>query len=156
MGTRRVIPVPVAAMVLAGGLLTAVGIAALPSQASGLRKAGNETTAIASLRTLVTAQTLFRRSDMDIDGVADYAADLTQLLAAELIDRVLASSLKQGYVYEVYAGGEPADNWCATAIPQNPGVTGRRSFFVDHSGVIRFAHADRGEIAWAGSPSIAK
>ena len=102
------------------------------------RKGANESAAIATLRTLVTVQTLYRDGDKNNDGTADYAADLTALSNATLIDSVLAAGTKQGYIFTC-EGTE--FEWSATATPASTN-TGNRRFFVNESGVIRFTSAD--------------
>ncbi len=100
------------------------------------RKGSNEAAAIGALRTITTSQALFREGDKDKNGTLDYAPSLEALEKVGLIDRVLASGTKQGYLYRV----EQADElrFSATATPVTPGKSGDRSFFVDESGVIRF------------------
>jgi prepilin-type N-terminal cleavage/methylation domain-containing protein len=103
------------------------------------RKSGNESAAIGALRTLVSAQAIFRESDKDGDGL-DYSATLTDLSTHKLIDPVLGGGEKQGYDFAVNDsdGDSNKYTWDATADPVNRGKSGDRSFFVDESGVIRF------------------
>jgi type IV pilus assembly protein PilA len=100
----------------------------------------NETAAIGGLRALITAQTLFREADRDMDGVFDYATSLTELgpSVGRYVDEVLASGTKQGYFFQVLPGAD-GFTWCATAEPQVPGKSGSRHFFVDESGTIRYS-----------------
>ena len=102
------------------------------------RKGSNEAAAIGALRTLTTAQALFREGDKDKDTTLDYATNLGELKTANLIDGVLGSGTKQGYSFNV-TSGTPQFTWSATASPASPGKSGDRYFFVDESGVIRFA-----------------
>jgi prepilin-type N-terminal cleavage/methylation domain-containing protein len=104
------------------------------------RKSANESAAISSLRTLVTTQQLFRDSDRDGDGLADFAQNFTALAASangSLIDSTLASGTKQGYSF---AMSVPTGNlsWSCVATPVS-NKTGTRRFFADESGVIRFS-----------------
>jgi prepilin-type N-terminal cleavage/methylation domain-containing protein len=107
------------------------------------RKSSNESAAIGAMRTLTTAQSIFREGDKDKDGVLNYSTALgpqstaNTLSNVSLIDAVLGSGSKQGYSFKVIA----ADNftWSCTASPQVPGKSGDRYFFVDESGVIRFS-----------------
>jgi len=102
------------------------------------RKSANESAAISSLRTLVTTQQLFRDSDRDGDGLADFAESLTALQNnGNLIDSTLASGNKQGYTFAMTAGASNL-SWSCTAIPVS-NKTGTRRFFADESGVIRFS-----------------
>ncbi len=100
----------------------------------------NETAAVGALRTLITAQTLFREADKDLDGINDYATNLTELgpNTGRYIDEVLASGTKQGYFFQILPGAG-GYTWSATADPQLPGKSGSRYFFVDETGVIRFS-----------------
>ncbi|HVY60358.1 MAG TPA: type II secretion system protein [Planctomycetota bacterium] len=106
------------------------------------RKGSNEAAAIGALRTLTTAQALYREGDKDKDTVLNYAANLGGtggLSTVGLVDGVLGSGTKQGYLFKIIT----ADNftWSATASPASPTKSGDRYFFVDESGVIRFATA---------------
>jgi hypothetical protein len=68
---------------------------------------------------------------------------------AQLVDNVVTTGTKQGYIF-VYTMGNPnaaAPAGCAaaggssyfiTGVPQTVGQTGQRSFCTDQSGVIRF------------------
>src|SRR5436190_1348688 len=100
------------------------------------RKGSNETAAIGALRTLVTAQGLFREGDRDQNGVLDYATDMTQLSNYSLIDSTLGGGTKQGYVFTIGNAGNTQFVWSAHASPVVAGKTGDREFFVDDSGVI--------------------
>jgi hypothetical protein len=80
----------------------------------------------------VTAQITFAATI----GNGGYAADLTALESAGLIDSALASGLKDGYSF-VTVGG--ADTFTVNADPTNMGVSGDRGFFADQTAVIRYA-----------------
>jgi type IV pilus assembly protein PilA len=101
------------------------------------RKGSNEAAAIGALRTLTTAQALFREGDKDKDTTLDYATSLTELESTKLIDGVLGKGQKQGYNFVV--AGADQFTWSCTAGPASPGKSGDRYFFVDESGVIRFS-----------------
>ncbi len=93
---------------------------------------GNESAAISSLRTIVTAQVAYNITS----GTGNYSPDLATLANATLIDSVLGTGIKEGYVYTCTG----SDNFfVVTAAPQEPEQTGRRYFFADQSGVIRFS-----------------
>lgn len=94
------------------------------------RKAGNEASAISSLRTLVTVSEQYRTR------FQGYPAAMTELESAGYVDQVLGSSVKSGYDF-FYAGG--AAVWLCLANPRFPGTTGDRYFFVDQTGVLRFS-----------------
>jgi hypothetical protein len=104
------------------------------------RKHGNEASAIGALKTINTSQTLFREGDKDDDGMLDYAANLQELSQATLIDGVLGTGTKQGYLFQVYnAPQTPEFLWMATANPAVPGTTGDRYFATNHAGVIYYS-----------------
>jgi len=97
----------------------------------------NERAAVAALKTLVTAQALFREGDKDGNSELDYAADLAALGACDLIDAVLASGTKQGYRFSlVRSKNAPEFLWMAVASPVEPGTSGSKHFAVSHEGVV--------------------
>lgn len=108
------------------------------------RMQANETAAVASLRNLTTAQVVYATTY----GIG-FSAALADLggtgpaspTAAGLIDSVLASGLKAGYVFTyvpVDTNGDGAmDTYTINADPATPGSTGQRYFYTDQSAVIR-------------------
>lgn len=95
------------------------------------RKAANESSAIASLRTLVSAQETYRSRQ----PVPTYGT-LAQLNGAALIDTLLGvTKAKSGYAFA--EGAADANTYSFTANALNQGTSGDRSFFVDQTGVIR-------------------
>jgi len=108
----------------------------------------NESSAIASLKTIVTAEEQYKSTS----GSTVYAS-LTQLssMTPPYVDTVLAGGKKSGYCF-LLTVGTPADgDWTATAQPSTYQKTGNRYFFVSSEGVIRFAV---GATAGAGSAAI--
>ncbi len=107
------------------------------------RKQGAEAPPIGALRTVSSAQTIFfyREEEKGAGGRARYASHLRELAERGMIDAVLASGTKQGYVYTMneVKVTDDATGWNCRANPQAEGDAGRRSFYVDESGVIRFA-----------------
>ena len=101
------------------------------------RKGSNESSAIGTLRTIGSAQHIFQANDKDKNGAFDYATSLSALASANLIDQVLATGTKSGYLFRI--GTADAFFWEATADPQVPGKSGDRYFYVDESGAIRFS-----------------
>ena len=102
------------------------------------RKGANEAAAIASLRTLHAAEEMYRDQDKDQDGRLNFAVDLDTLRTTNaLIDQVLATGTKQGYLYRVVSANEFFFE--ATATPVAPGKSGDRYFYIDDTGVIRFS-----------------
>jgi len=98
------------------------------------KAAANEASAISAIRNIVTSHITYSATV----GSGSYAADLSVLEAAKLIDSVLGSGTKDGYAF-VSAGG--SNTFTITGGPTNPGSTGTRYFFSDESGVIRYSTA---------------
>ncbi len=71
---------------------------------------------------------------------------LEELYAEKVLDKEDAA--RGEYEYELHASG---DKFNATATPKNYGKTGRRSFYVDETGVVRAAD-HKGEPATAADP----
>ncbi len=104
----------------------------------------NESSAVASLRTIVTAQVAYNITS----GTGAYSPDLITLSNSELIDSVLGSGTKEGYIYTCT---EATNFFTLTASPEIPGQTGRRYYFADQSGVIRFSNDGPATVA---SPAL--
>jgi prepilin-type N-terminal cleavage/methylation domain-containing protein len=118
------------------------------------RKSGNESSAIGTLRTISTAQTLFREADRDGNETLDYASSLANLSNYELIDSVLGAGTKQGYVFSITrSSSTPEFQWNCTAAPQAPGSSGTRYFYVNETGVIRF---ETNTAATSTSPALGR
>ena len=109
-------------------IIAIIAAIAIPSLLNA-RKAGNEASAISSLRTLTTVNEQYRTR------FGAYSGSLANLQTEAYIDNVLGSGNKSGYTFG-YTGG--TNTWSCNADPQTPGTTGDRFFFVDQSGVIRF------------------
>jgi type IV pilus assembly protein PilA len=115
------------------------------------RMAANESSAVGSVRTLVTSQVTFQSTW----GIG-YANTLTALGTPAagcgtatstnscLIDPVLTTGIKSGYnLNTASAGGagtaaSPNTTFGASAWPTTVGSTGTRAFCADESGVIRY------------------
>ncbi len=116
------------------------------------RIAANESSAVGSLRTIITSEITYSStyatvgyssSLADLGGTCGTSVQPTST-AACLIDSVLANatastSPKSGYFF-VYSStaGNPSIFFTNVATPANRGQTGQREFFSDQSGVIRF------------------
>ena len=122
------------------GILAAVAVPNLLQS----KAAANEASAIASVRTIVTAQIMHSATV----GNGAYAADLGGLEAAGLIDSVLASGVKDGYNFVTVGAG---DSFTVNADPVDMGTSGNRGFFADQTAVIRYAS---GAAADAGSTPL--
>jgi prepilin-type N-terminal cleavage/methylation domain-containing protein len=112
------------------------------------KRIANETSAVASLRTLSTVQISYESTYH-----VGWAPSLVALgppapgtpptaTNAGLIDVVLASGLKGGYVFTYTPadtnGDGQMDAYTITAAPFVLGQTGDRYFFTDQTGVIRY------------------
>lgn len=108
------------------------------------RMAANEASAVGSLRTINTAEVQYATTYQT--GFSTTLAKLgpaatASSTTADLIDSVLASTIKSGYSFS-YSKGTPdsqgnVNQYGITATPVTTGVTGQRVFFTDQSGVIR-------------------
>ncbi len=96
----------------------------------------NEGSAISSMRNIVSSQITYQATT----GKGSSAPDLATLYSSKLIDSVLGSGTKNGYVFSV--SGEDS-TFTITGRPLVYGETGTRSFFADESGVIRNAVTNR-------------
>ena len=94
------------------------------------KAAANEASAISSLRHIVTSEITYSATT----GSGSYAAALSDLETASLVDSVLGAGSKDGYNFVVVG---TANTFTVTANPTTPEVTGNRYFFADQSGVIR-------------------
>jgi len=122
------------------------------------RMAANEASAVGSLRTLTTGEITYASVCPKI-GFAYSLAELGPDGSAcpegkNLIDTTLAIGIKSGYRFTPstanFSGQAPETTFGWNADPISP-ATGNRHFFVDQSGVIRFA---RGAPAGADSPIL--
>ena len=89
----------------------------------------NEAVAMSVLRMIVSAEATYKETT----GKDSYGS-LDTLVEAKLISKDMLD--KYGYRFEVMASG---NEFQATAIPVEYGKTGRLSYFVDQSGVVRGA-----------------
>ena len=108
------------------------------------KKAANEASAIASVRSLITAQITYATTV----GVGKFANGMAELQGAGFIDEVLASGNKDGYSISTTGIG---NSFTINADPVTRGTTGERSFYGDQTGVIRF---NLSAAAGAGDPAL--
>ncbi len=66
--------------------------------------------------------------------------------SADLIDSVLASGIKSGYIFS-YAAGGANQSYSITATPISVGATGQNMYLTDQSGVIRVDTSGSGATA---------
>ena len=111
------------------------------------RISANEASAVASIRTISTAETTYASTYPNIG----YTCSLPELgppasgsamssSAAGILDDVLASGQKAGYLFALQdCAGAPIANYTSTAAPITIGTTGSRAFCSATPGVINFA-----------------
>ena len=110
------------------------------------RIAANEASAVASIRTISTAETTYASTYPTVG----YTCTLAELgpptsgdvssAAAGILDAVLASGQKAGYIFALQdCAGTPKANYTSTAAPVNVGGSGTRAFCSATPGVINFA-----------------
>ena len=106
----------------------------------------NEASAVASLRQIGTAQSTYSLTYPEV-GYAPTLSSLgpgspTSSTSAGLIDDVLgcsgSSCKKSGYTFILSTG---PGTYSVTSTPMSLGTSGRRSFFSDNSGIIRYNSA---------------
>ena len=102
----------------------------------------NESVAIGLLQMVVGAETTYK----DGEGKGSFAS-LDKLIAAKLVQQDMLD--KYGYRFEVFASGTHFE---ATAVPVEYGKTGRLSYFVDESGVLRGGDHGGGAASVADKP----
>ncbi len=111
------------------------------------RMSANEASAVQSLRTIQSAETAyaityptvgFSASLADLSGASNSACAASSTQAC-LIDSVLASGSKSGYTITWQGDGlTPSLSYNINADPFVRGSSGRRSFFTNYPGVIRY------------------
>ena len=103
------------------------------------RKHGNEAVAVGALKTITTAQTLYREGDKDDDKVFDYGS-LRELSDVMLVDGILGTGTKQGYFFQCQPSTTTSEFlWMATADPAMPMTTGNRWFAVNQAGIVYYS-----------------
>ena len=119
---------------------------------SRMSRKANEVSAIISVRTIVTAETMYE-SNYPANGFACSLAALggnptsgaPSPEGAQLIQPDLATGTKAGYRFGIAsctkmneAGSERIVGFKVTAVPQTPEKTGERGFCSDETGVVKF------------------
>ena len=128
------------------GIIAAIAIPNLLAS----RRASNEAAAVGSLRSIGTAQLLYRQIYGNNVNFASSLADLGPG-GANLLDGVLGGAptvTKSGYQFTLTGGGVTFE---ANADPAVPGTTGNRYFYMNVPGVIHF---DTAGPADSNDPSI--
>jgi type IV pilus assembly protein PilA len=124
------------------------------------RIAANESSAVASIRTINTAQISYNSAypTVGFAGLSALAGSCTgstlpTSAAACLIDSQLASGSKSGYTFtSTAATGTPASSYVAFANPQTQNTTGVRSFCSVADAVVRYTTASMTTCAGTETP----
>ncbi|MFN0058289.1 MAG: prepilin-type N-terminal cleavage/methylation domain-containing protein [Planctomycetota bacterium] len=111
-------------------IIAIIAAVAIPNLLAS-RMTGNEASAVSSLRVLTSVNEMYRAR------FGGYAPSLAAMQTSGFIDNVLSSGSKSGYTLANYSGTNV--QWSVQANATTQGRTGERGFFVDESGVIRFA-----------------
>ena len=105
---------------------------AVPNLVEG-KKATHEASAIASMRSICTAELVYANTL----GAGKFAASLNTLQNANLLDPVICSGTKDGYNFTLATVNNDID-FNAVAVPVTVGKAGYRGFYTDATAVIRF------------------
>jgi type IV pilus assembly protein PilA len=130
-------------------IILIIAAIAIPNYLSS-RMSANEACAVASVRTISTAETAYATTYPTV-GYSVLLADLSDggssnctptAVQACLLDSNLAGGTKSGYSF-TYAndGKTPAVAYTTNADPVTRGASGRRSFFSNQPGEIRYNNA---------------
>jgi len=127
-------------------IIMIIAAIALPSLLSA-RISANEASAVQSLRTIQTSETEYATTYpnfgysatlADLGGASSSACVPSPTLAC-LIDNLLASGTKSGYNITWAGDGlTPSVSYNLNADPIVRGTSGRRSFYTNYPGVIRY------------------
>lgn len=126
-------------------VILVIAAIAIPNMVNA-RMHANEAAAVASMKTINTAEVLYATEFPD----QGYAPSLAQLgangtdcnppgpnNACIIMDETLTSGLKSGYIFEILGDGKtPATSYTSTAMPSSAGFSGRCGFSSGNSGDI--------------------
>ena len=118
------------------------------------RIAANEASAAGSMRSVSTTCMTYLSNyggfPPSLAALGPAGGGVPTPAAADLIDSVLASGTKSGYVFTYTPGavvGGIVPNYTLNGDPVTVGSTGQRHFFVDLSGVVRADPAAKATVA---------
>jgi hypothetical protein len=113
-------------------------------------RAPNEASSVGSLRTINVAQVYYAQTHPN-KGFASSLAELGPEPGSAVIDPVLASGRKSGYVFVLTTASPNSHgriiHYTVIARPQRYGKEGKHSFLTDESGVFHFTTEDRAPTA---------
>jgi type IV pilus assembly protein PilA len=127
-------------------IIMIIAAIALPNLLSA-RMSANEASAVQSLRTIQTSETEYATTYPNLGfsatladlGGASSSACVASPTQACLIDNLLASGTKNGYTITWAGDGlTPSVSYNLNADPIVRGGSGRRSFYTNYPGVIRY------------------
>jgi prepilin-type N-terminal cleavage/methylation domain-containing protein len=123
-------------------IIAVIAAIAIPSLIQS-RKHADEGSAIANMREIVLSQSVFREGDREKDGNVDYGM-LSELTNQALVDRVMGSGTKAGYIFRVdYSVTSSEFLWYGVAEPAVVRQTGDRSFAVNNQGTVFYTTENR-------------
>jgi type IV pilus assembly protein PilA len=135
-------------LAIAGLVLGYLGIVAIPfilivaaiaiPNLLRARIAANESSAVGSIRVLLTEEIVYSTKHQN-EG---FTCNLADLRSAGLIDSSLLSGQKNGYAFTLQnctadAAGKPVSKFQVIAVPLSLHTTGTRAFCTDETGAIR-------------------
>ncbi len=119
-------------------IIALVAALAIPNMMAS-RKMANETSAIGSMKQILTAQTLFREADKEKDGNLDYGM-LSELVGVDLLDPVLGNGTKSGYMFQAaYSYLSSEFLWFGVGNPVVQQGTGDRGFVITNFGAVFYS-----------------
>ena len=123
------------------------GVAKRMARQQRLTISHNEAGALRSLQTLFACEATYQSTS----GNGDYGT-LDELRKQGLIDQVLVEGHRYGYLFRIRREKWSAESPASleiTAIPRSYGRTGRRSFYMNESGVVYAADKNGAEATGA-------
>ena len=116
-------------------VLLIVGGIAIPNYVRQ-RRNSNAVAGIRNLKSITTAQSIFREGDKEEDGNLDYGM-LSELGNTKLVDSELGAGTKDGYFFQATYSYETSEFlWFAISSPQDTDEQGDRYFCTNEAGVI--------------------
>jgi len=143
-------------LALVVAVIIVIAAIAVPSMLRARMKA-NEASAVASLRTIDSAETMYNTAYpavgysgnlADLGSRGSNCETLTKTNACLIMDDLLVSGVKSGYTFELLGDGKVPDNaYTVTATPESVGFSGRCVFVADQSSAIRVVVVSSGRFS---------
>ncbi len=118
------------------------------------RMSANEAAAVASMKTIHTAEVLYAMQYPDLGyapnlqylGTNDSTCEtVSRTNSCIIMDEALTSGRKSGYVFQITGDGQlPSANYTLTAEPESSGISGRCGFTASQGGDIMVNSASAG------------